>query len=127
MPHGGASSTGPVAKQAVPQASSWFISLYLIVISDEFVTSPIIYNSGDNHGPGSINVILNGGTPFWGVSAKYTKIRGPPGGPKMGPFGGPFGDPPEGGFSGAPRGAPRGTPKLAPPGDGGHLTDFVAN
>ena len=117
-----------MAKQAVPQASRWLISLYLIVIYDEFVTSPIIYNSGDNHGPGSINVILNGGTPISGGFLRKTpKSRGPPGGPKMGPFGGPFRDPPEGGFSGAPPGAPAGTPKLAPPGDGGHLTDFVAN
>ena len=37
------------------------------------------------------------------------------------------GTPRRGGFSGAPPGAPAGTPKLAPPGDGGHLTDFVAN
>ena len=58
---------------------------------------------------------------------------GPPGGPpilgplfagpKMGVLGGP-----QGGF-GTPRPgrARAGGPKLSPPGDGGHLTDFVAN
>ena len=114
-----------MAKQAVPQASRWLISLYLIVISDEFVTSPIIYNSGDNHGPGSINVILNGGTPSRDPCGGLR--GGPPGGSQNGPFLGSIWGPPGGGVLGGLPGAPGGTPKLAPPGDGGHLTDFVAN
>ena len=43
-------------------------------------------------------------------------------------MGGPQGGSPQGGF-GTPRRAlsRAGGPKLSPPGDGGHLTDFVAN
>ena len=68
----------------------------------------------------------NGGSTLWGA---------PPGGSQEDPIldplfagskiGGPGGTPPGGGV-GPPR--PRaGGPKLSPPGDGGHLTDFVAN
>ena len=74
---------------------------------------PIIYNSGDNHGPGSINVILTGGPHSRDPAGAQNGV--PQGGPKMGPFWGPFGAPPGGGvfWPSRPRGAGG---QISPPG-----------
>ena len=68
--------------------------------------APIISNPGDNHAPGGISTFR---TPKMGVR---TPILGVPGALRA----------PAGGAR-----TPGGGQKLSPPGDGRHLTDFVAN
>ena len=68
--------------------------------------APIISNPGDNHAPGGISTSR---TPKMGVR---TPILGVPGALRA----------PAGGAR-----TPGGGQKLSPPGDGRHLTDFVAN
>ena len=68
--------------------------------------APIIRNPGDNHAPGGISTSR---TPKMGVR---TPILGVPGALRA----------PAGGAR-----TPGGGQKLSPPGDGRHLTDFVAN
>ena len=73
-----------------------------VVISAWLCFALIIHNPGDNHALRAL-VHLVGVVPLWG-----TTPWGPPG-PSRG------------------RARPRGGSKLSPPGDGRHLTDFVAN